>query len=569
MSPPEHTAPVLVLGDGMRAFLAVVRSLGRAGIRVEAGTHQPERPEYGSRYIETMHPLPPPERDPDRFCDAVLDLAERRGFSLIVPTTDPALLPIHHGRDRFLQHRIAIPGPAAFEACFDKFATHRVATRLGFPLPQTVLIEGAADPKAADAKALVAALGLPLVLKPRRSFSRQHLTKKAVVRTAYTRAEVQLHIDDLLAVGPILAQRSFRGCGVGVGFLADGGQPRVLFQHVRVHEPPHGGGSSYRCSEALDPRLRDLTERFVRATRYTGVGMLEFKRAASGDVVFIEANGRFWGSLPLALACGVDFPRYLYGLAVHGGHDFPRAYPTGVYARNLRHDARWLARTVGASPARRHVPRTPAAAIARGAVRMVTGREHSDSFVRDDVRPAVRELSTLSRIAADRMARRLRAAAASLPPARRRARRALVDAYRAAASVLFVCKGNICRSPFAAAFAARSANGTKAIDSAGYHPVPGRKPPEAAVRCARAHQLRLEDHRSRVLDPRTVDVADLIVVFDQENLDEMHRRFPEARAKTHRLDPDGPIQDPFGTDEARFEVTYRRIADRLRTLETG
>ena len=384
MNPPAPQGPVLVLGDGMRAFLTVVRSLGRAGLRVEAATHRPDRPEFGSRYLAAVHALPAPEEAADPFCDAVLALSRRRGYSLIVPTTDPTLLPIHHDRGRFMAHRVAIPNPAAFEACFDKFATHRLAGRLGFPLPPTVRLEAPTDPTA-----LASTLGLPLVLKPRRSFSRHHLAQKAVVRTAYTPAEVQLHLEDLLAVGPVLAQRTFRGHGVGVGFLASDGVPLVLFQHARVHEPPHGGGSSYRRSEPLDPRLRDLTERFIRETNYTGVGMLEFKRAPSGEVIFIEANGRFWGSLPLAVASGVDFPRYLYALAVFGNHDFPDAYPPGVYARNLRHDARWLAGAMWWPSARRHVPPRGAVQLARDAARLLTGREHSDSFVRDDFWPAV------------------------------------------------------------------------------------------------------------------------------------------------------------------------------------
>ena len=64
-----------------------------------------------------------------------------------------------------------------------------------------------------------------------------------------------------------------------------------------------------------------------------------------------------------------------------------------------------------------------------------------------------------------------------------------------------------------------------------------------------------------------MNAADLILVFDEENVDEVRHRFSHADQKIHLLDPAGPIRDPFGTDEARFEITYRRIADCLAALE--
>ena len=49
---------------------------------------------------------------------------------------------------------------------------------------------------------------------------------------------------------------------------------------------------------------------------YTGVAMLEFrKNFDKNESVLIEINGRFWGSLPLAVAAGADFPYYLYQLS--------------------------------------------------------------------------------------------------------------------------------------------------------------------------------------------------------------------------------------------------------------
>ncbi len=50
----------------------------------------------------------------------------------------------------------------------------------------------------------------------------------------------------------------------------------------------------------------------MAALRWTGVAMVEFKHdPATGRSWLMEINGRFWGSIQLAIAAGVDFP-WLY-----------------------------------------------------------------------------------------------------------------------------------------------------------------------------------------------------------------------------------------------------------------
>src|SRR5581483_2233614 len=113
--------------------------------------------------------------------------------------------------------------------------------------------------------------------------------------------------------------------------------------HERVHEPLMGGGSSYRRSVAPDPELVAATERMLRALDYTGVAMVEFKKdKRTGAWIFIEINGRFWGSLPLAVACGADFPFWLAELLVGGRREFPKRYDLGVTCRNTTLDLEWL-----------------------------------------------------------------------------------------------------------------------------------------------------------------------------------------------------------------------------------
>jgi predicted ATP-grasp superfamily ATP-dependent carboligase len=151
-----------------------------------------------------------------------------------------------------------------------------------------------------------------------------------------------------------LVQALVRGCGAGVNTLWHEGRPLVWFCHQRLREIDlRGGRSTAAISVAPDPRMVESAYRMLSALRWHGVAMVEFKRdEASGAYWLLEINGRFWGSLPLALAAGVDFPYYLYQLAIDDTPRPPATYPVGVMARDavaeLKHFVRVMAGGGGA-----------------------------------------------------------------------------------------------------------------------------------------------------------------------------------------------------------------------------
>src|SRR5262249_11632060 len=175
----------------------------------------------------------------------------------------------------------------------------------------------------------------------------------------------------------------------------------------------------------------------------------EFRKdATSGRWILIEINGRFWGSLPLAIAAGADFPAWLYDLLVEGRRRFPREYEVGLLSRNASLDLECLGERIAIgdrSNAARALGREPAA--------MARGKERNDTLVLDDPIPGLLEIEEIGRYLASSVFRRSKLALLDASPLRAaaiaRARPRIVRAER----VLFVCKGNICRSPFAEAYA--------------------------------------------------------------------------------------------------------------------
>src|SRR5262249_30226674 len=103
-----------------------------------------------------------------------------------------------------------------------------------------------------------------------------------------------------------------------------------------------------------------------------------------------------------------------------------------------------------------------------------------------------------------------------------------------ARSFLFVCYGNIMRSPMCEALMRRAVLGHPEsfnINSAGLNAVPGRRPHPWAVTAAAELGIRLEPHRARALTNEMVDNADLIFVMDFQNRVDILSRFPRAMEK--------------------------------------
>jgi len=70
--------------------------------------------------------------------------------------------------------------------------------------------------------------------------------------------------------------------------------------------------------------------------------MVEYRKQQGTPPVFMEVNGRFWHSLPLACYAGVDFPALLARMAENGDIEPSSGYSYGVRCRWILGDFRHL-----------------------------------------------------------------------------------------------------------------------------------------------------------------------------------------------------------------------------------
>jgi len=154
-----------------------------------------------------------------------------------------------------------------------------------------------------------------------------------------------------------------------------------------------------------------------------------------------------------------------------------------------------------------------------------------------------------------------------------------LDALRQADRVLFLCHGNICRSPLAERYLRRRLEATGgrdlAVDSAGFIEAEGRPSPLDAVTAARKHGVELSGHRSKRVTPSLVEAADVVVLMDATNYFHFDREFGAVDATVGFLGPlaggtaDVEIPDPYGGDAATFDRAYDRVCRAVDGLVAG
>jgi protein-tyrosine phosphatase len=140
-------------------------------------------------------------------------------------------------------------------------------------------------------------------------------------------------------------------------------------------------------------------------------------------------------------------------------------------------------------------------------------------------------------------------------------------------TVLVICHGNICRSPFAEAALRRLLRQHPvAVGSAGIMG-PGRRPPDAALRAAHDRGIDMSAHCSRLVTPELLQRADLVVVMDAQQARTLRDRFGISPRKVVLLgdfdsDRKAPraITDPYAGSDAVFDAVYGRIERCVRPL---
>jgi protein-tyrosine-phosphatase/predicted ATP-grasp superfamily ATP-dependent carboligase len=586
---------ILVTDAHELAGIGALRSLGRAGHRV-TGLYSPTAlvaeglppwppPAAWSRHATAVRPAPDPWTAQPAFAQALLAELQRGQYDALLPVSEASILAAQSLRDKLPAGLLLLmPTDAALHYTLSKYHLNQAALRLGVRIPRTAFVHDGLPRSPFDASA-VAALRYPVVVK-----TDNHLTPAGEYRRGRTLVVPQPAqlAGALLAAredgGAVIVQEHVPGRGAGAFLLRAGGQTVLRFAHKRLHEVPYTGGVSSLRASSHDAGLLALAEQLLAGLGYEGVAMVEFRVDADGRPFLLEINGRLWGSLALSLHSGVDFPLALLTAARGAPPAAPASYPDGLRCRNVFPGELHYLRSVLGAPASDLSRRDKAAAVAEFFLLSLDPRVRHDYLWWSDPLPSVVQAAGTVRHLLHKQLER----PARLVRARRAAAgwRALIDrqhglraqpppATRTQRPVLFLCHGNICRSPFAAAYfneqVQRRGLGWPPAQSAGFYPKVGRPTPPLLRGLAPQWGVDLESHRSQLVTREQLFSASAVFVMDADNLAELQALASGSELPIYalgRFDPavaDDPspaasqIADPYETSPAKSYAVYQQI----------
>lgn len=314
----------LVTDAHSRASVAGIRALSRAGLSV--GALGPRRGAAGlwSRHAD-LKEVGPAVGEQAAFMARLGELAAAHGPCVVFPgqeeTLDPFLAHMHE-----LPPQAVVPysGPEPVRALRDKAALAGLLDRAGLLSPE-LLAQG---PTATLAEA---GIETPCVVK-----SPGMSAALPIARVAATPGELRELLTALPPDEVVLVQEHASGPLIGLALVIDRDH-RVVARFQQTADllwPVGAGGSRRATSMAPDEGLVDGTARLLEVAGFWGLAQVQYLYTRRGPVL-IDVNPRFYGSLPLATASGVNLPAIWHRVALGERVEPQRHYRVGVGYRWL------------------------------------------------------------------------------------------------------------------------------------------------------------------------------------------------------------------------------------------
>ena len=292
-----------------RGALTAARALHAAGWTVGVGTPTSRGLASASRATTRSHPVPAPEVDLDAFVEGVNTAIRKGGYEVAFGAGDAEAIGLSARRGDV---RAIVPY-AAHEAvvrAHDKLQLGRTARAVGLATPHTLeMTEGELNtlPPPCLVKAAFHAPRLgtrgPARLNPVIAYD----SAAAAKRAAEIRAAGSIPLRQEFVAGELMSYavvRDFAG-----NFVAD------VAQVADRTWPPSAGVSSRACTVEVSPELTEGVAKLLSDLGWFGLAQLQFILPPDAEPRLIDFNGRFYGSLALAVGAGVNLPAIWAALA--------------------------------------------------------------------------------------------------------------------------------------------------------------------------------------------------------------------------------------------------------------
>lgn len=293
----------LILEDGYsRQALTASRALAAAGWEVGIGAHRACGVSACSRSTSHDHRVHAPEQDLDRFVEGVNAAISDVGYELVFGARDVEVLALSARRHE-IGAEVPHPPHERVLRALDKLELAAAAQAVEVATPTTV-------PATAEAVSLAT---YPVLVKARLHATLDGVARPARLETlhATTQPEAAERVNAIRAAGgePLL-QEAVTGHLLELALVVDrNGQVAASMQQVVQRTSRREGGVAVRATTvAPDQRLFDRVRALVAELGWWGLAELQFIVPPGGDPHLIDFNGRFYGSMALAVGAGINLP---------------------------------------------------------------------------------------------------------------------------------------------------------------------------------------------------------------------------------------------------------------------
>jgi len=568
---------ILLTNAHERSAQIAIGSLKGASYNIIIATSQSALHLLRNKNNIVIHPCP--NAQTNLFIQWIRDMLNKEQDVLVLPINESTLFACDSIRTNQpdLASRFIMPSDHSLKYALSKFEATQAAQNANIITPKTYFIRKSSSEQINWPNK---PLNFPLIVKwDNVLFENKY--NKGSLRIVNNEEELG---DTVMELAPmkcsIILQELVLGYGVGAFFLRHNGKILLQFAHRRLHEVPWTGGVSAYCESSDDEEVLHAGEHLLNAINYDGLAMVEFRKEEGKPPVFLEINGRLWGSTGLALAAGADFPKAMV--------EYHLMQQTSVKQPDLKTKVRW------------HEPRFELLYLqslktdnSKLSIEKPTLLKARKQVLLNFINPAVKTdwwwegefLLSLRSYLGLVKAELAKAKRSYLKNKKIEKHPLVLQAIEQSKgfftknneikNILFVCYGNICRSPYAEFRWQQFRHAYLQLPlakSVGFHDNINRETPARFRSVAKHLGVNLDQHRSKRITKTLVDDADVLIAMDLRNLKDIRKEFPEAMTKTLLLGALGDnnnaeIDDPYGKTMGIGGAIYRRMDEELIQLK--
>jgi len=289
---------VLIVGDSCGA-LETTRELAKAGWTVGVGSDSQFGWASASRWASRWHHIPPPLGDPMEFIENINRATKRYDYELVFGAGDAEVLAMSANRDSLIPHFPYTAHPSVLSV-FDKCRLAELTVKSGLRAPVT---------HPAD-KTVLSEFDFPMVLKPRLHWnpSKGNQETRVEARVVSSCDDAVRQADMMKSVGAHPLFQEFIPGHVETFVALTNSSGKIFSQHVQrtTHEQGSESGISARAISVPAPGdFAEKVQNLLADINWLGLASIQFIQPNDGAPVLIDFNGRMYGSLVFANACGM------------------------------------------------------------------------------------------------------------------------------------------------------------------------------------------------------------------------------------------------------------------------